>query len=179
MTCIIRKDNILCTDSLIFHAGLSSVSIEYTNKIKRNNAGTVAIVFCGNNFEGHILKILETVSNSLIDSELKNEDVTIESSNSDLIKIMKKYIKDNSDFICVFATKLKTYIYRTFDTKPFLYTYNKQDLVYLGTGSDYLCLVDTENKDPVTLMQETLKKVESCNGDIMVFDLNLLTELSL
>lgn len=177
MTCVIRKENIICTDSLIFNGGPSNVSINYENKIKRNKIGTALIIYVGNNYKGNINKLLEQASNTIVSLEMNKSEITLDSFNKDLINFLNKLIVDNYEFICLITTKNKSYIFKTYSDKLELFTYDYKDLVYLGGGSDYLVTIDTDNKHPVDLMSSVINHVPTCNGNINMFDLNNLKSI--
>ena len=77
MTIIVRKDNIIATDSLIFNGRPESPSIQYENKIKKNKSGTMVLAYSGNNFNGNLAKTLDSFSNILYLSMLNDKLVTI------------------------------------------------------------------------------------------------------
>lgn len=178
MTCIIRKENIICTDSLIFNGGPSSISLEYTNKIKRNKIGTALIIYCGINFTGNVNLLLEQASNTIVSLELNNKDITLDSFNKDLIEVLDKIRNDDNEFFCLIATKLKTYVFKTYIEKLYIFNYDYNDLLHIGSGSDYLVNIDITNKHPVELMTEVIRYVPSCNGTINMFDLNNLKSIT-
>ncbi len=178
MTCIIRKDNILCTDSLILNGGPNGSSIEYANKIKRNKIGTVAIVYCGNNYIGSFNEHLENISNIIYNSELNSKEVTLELFDKDFIEYLDSN-KDKKEFFIIFFTKKHTYTIKTYlENIEFFISYN-HELYYVGGGSDFLNYYDTSNQHPIELMSKVIENISVCNGSINVFDLNNLKEISL
>lgn len=179
MTFIIRKENLLVTDSLIFNSRPGGVSIEYENKIKRNKAGTVIIVSSSNTFKGNFNSLLEICSNIIINNELENKEIILDSFPKEFKEVISNKMKENEDLSCMFCTKTKSYVIQLFSDKPLLFTYDYNEIVYIGSGSSYTNTKDLQEVDIVSLTQEVITNVTSCNGNINVFDLNTLQEIIL
>lgn len=69
---IVRK-NIIATDSLIFEGRPEGPSVIYRNKIKKNKAGTMLIIYSGNNYEGTLLELLDLTSNIIYNMLLEDK----------------------------------------------------------------------------------------------------------
>lgn len=178
MTSIIRKENIICTDSLIFNGGPHGISLEYTSKFKRNTLGTCLILYSGVNYLGPINKILDHISNIIYNLELNNTPILLENFEESFTNFLRDN-RENTEFNICFFTKKNSYILKTFLDDIKLFTYSFNELVYIGSGSDYLNIIDTQNKSPLDLIVNVINYVPSCNGPINLFDLNNLREFCL
>lgn len=182
MTIIVRKDNIIATDSLIFEGRPEGPSVIYRNKIKKNKAGTMLIIYSGNNYEGTLLELLDLTSNIIYNMLLEDKIPSYKNIPEELIKIIKDLISaDISDFSCLFACKSHSFHLKSYIETPVFYTYTKDELVYLGGGSSYISSLtfDKDITSPIKLVQQVIDKECSCNGHINVFDLNLLRDIKI
>lgn len=188
MTVVVRKGNIVATDSLVYNGRYSSTSdVTLENKIKKNNSNTVIIIFTGNNFGGQISSILNNISNLIVE-KLLNGNILLESK--DLPKEFKEKITSISlnneilDFSCIFITKEHTFLLKALktDLEPSIeiFHYKSTELVYFGGGSEIVAYSqDKYNKHPVDLVQEAINGSMCCCGPINVFNLNQLNEIKL
>ena len=179
MTIIVRKDNIIATDSLIFNGRPESPSIQYENKIKKNKSGTMVLAYSGNNFNGNLAKTLDSFSNILYLSMLNDKLVTIKDIPVELLNEINSLSENDTDFCIGFFSKKNTYIIKGFKNKPFIYHHKYDELVYLGSGSEILSNTNIKNLLPVELVQLCIKTTSTCNGNINVFNLNNLNEITL
>lgn len=179
MTIIIRKENLLVTDSLIFNGSPGGVSIEYENKIKRNKAGTVIIVSSSNTFKGNFNSILETCSNIIINNILENKEITLASFPEEFHQVILNKMEEKEDLCIMFCTKYKSYLIQVFSDKPLLLTYDYNELVYIGSGSSFLISQNLKNTNIIDLIQKVINNSSTCNGDINTFDLNSLKDIVL
>lgn len=177
MTIVIRKDNVVATDSLIFNGRPEGTSISYENKIKRNKAGTVLIIYSGNNFGGNMSNILELTSNTIVNSLLDSKLPTIDDLPLVLIEQLKIFKDADIDFTCMFLTKDYSFVVKLFNTNTVMYTYEAYELAYIGGGSDYLKSINTDNISVIDLLKMSINNIPTCNGNINVFDLNKLNTL--
>lgn len=177
MTIIIRKENLLVTDSLIFNGRPGGASIEYENKIKRNKAGTVILVSSSNTFKGNFNSILETCSNIIINNIIENKEITLYSFPQEFHQVIDKRMEEKEDLCCMFCTKHKSYLIQVFSDKPVLLTYDHNELVYIGSGSSFLSTQNLKDIDIIELVQKVINNTSSCGGDINVFDLNSLKDI--
>ena len=98
MTIIVRKNNIIATDSLIFEGRPEGPSVSYKNKIKKNKAGTMLIIYSGNNYEGDLLNLLNLTSNIIYNLLIENKLPSIKDIPENLILLIKSLTEDNLDF---------------------------------------------------------------------------------
>lgn len=179
MTFIVRKQNLLFTDSLVFNGRPGGASIEYENKIKRNKAGTVVIVSSSNTFKGNFNSLLEISSNIIYNNILENKETNIDSFSEEFKNLLLDNMENEIDVSCMFCTKNKSYLLQVYLEKPVILTYDHDELVYIGSGSSYAATQDLKDIEPLVLMQKVIKNVSSCGGDINTFDLNLLKDIIL
>lgn len=179
MTFIVRKENFLVTDSLVFNGRPNGASLEYENKIKRNRAGTVVIVSSSNTFKGNFNSLLETISNIIYSNMLQNKEPSIDSFNEDIKEVLLLSMKQEIDISCMFCTKFKSYLLQVYLDKPLLLTYDYNELVYIGSGAPFASTQNLTNVNILELMEKVIKNVPSCGGTINTFDLNLLKDIVL
>lgn len=179
MTIIVRKDNIVATDSLIFEGRPEGPSISYGNKIKKNKAGTMLIIYSGNNYDGPFLTLLEKTSNIFYNKLLEEKTPGVEDIPKEFMEILEGIAAIDKDFSCVFIAKLKTFHLKLYtESNVVLYTYDKEELVYAGGGSDIIgSLSNVNNLSAPTIVQKVINCNASCNGNINVFDVNLLRDI--
>lgn len=181
MTIIVRKDNIIATDSLIFEGRPEGPSISYGNKIKKNKAGTMLIIYSGNNYDGPFLTLLEKTSNIFYNKLLEDKTPSIEDIPKEFIEILTGMSEADKDFSCMLVAKLKTFHIKLYaENQLMLYTYDKEELVYAGGGSNIISsLSNTSNLSVPCIVQKVINYTGSCNGNINVFDLNLLRDIEI
>lgn len=181
MTIIVRKNNIIATDSLIFEGRPEGPSVSYKNKIKKNKAGTMLIIYSGNNYEGDLLNLLNLTSNIIYNLLIENKLPSIENIPESLILLIKSLTEDNLDFSCLFVCKSYTFHLKSYLEAVTLYTHPENELVYFGGGACYISYINfcKNTTSPITLVQKVIDKVGSCNGHIHTFDLNLLRDIKI
>lgn len=176
MTSIIRKGNQISSDSLIFNGSHSAVHIQYKNKIMLNTAHTAAVLYVGKNYSDNTNKILNNVSNTIVNHELLNKEIDIKSFSEDDISFLKSLL----DIYFVIFTKNKTYSFKYYTEDGLtLFSYDKDELVSFGTSSDFVTSRTDLHHLPVEeIQQQVIQRVNFCHGNINVFDLNLLKDLT-
>lgn len=180
MTIIVRKHNLIASDSLIFNGRPDSSSIQYENKIKRNTAGTMVLAYSGNNFSGSISKLLLETSNNFTIILSQGKLPTVDDISKELKIELEKLLENLNDFCIGLFSKHYSFVIKLhLITGISLYTYTKDELVYLGSGSELISNTDSDSKNSIELVYEAIKHVSSCNGNINVFNLDLLNEIKL
>ena len=181
MTIIVRKDNIIATDSLIFEGRPEGPSVIYRNKIKKNKAGTMLIIYSGNNYEGTLLELLDLTSNIIYNMLLEDKIPSYKNIPEEFIEILTGMSEADKDFSCMLVTKLKTFHIKLYaENQVMLYTYDKEELVYAGGGSNIIGnLSNINNLSVPCIVQKVINYTGSCNGNINVFDLNLLRDIEI